>query len=188
LLILAVVIAVGLLVAPTMAGDNRDLTTVAPAAATVYTRATSCYSLNFHPIDSATVYDYQGNQLLRTGPGGSGFFLCDPHLPQWAVVTKVQFTLYDNADDGSVQYCGLDRADLAAATATTYKVMAQIPPTGLSARPGLVRLTDTTINFPSVDNRLYSYWLQCHLDVRTGSFNHGIFGADVIYQISASNG
>src|SRR6266436_1701900 len=116
-LVTAAVLAAALVVAPAMAGGDRHPTAVVPSV-TTYTRATSCYSLNFHPIDNSTVYDYQGNQLIRTGPGGSGFFLCDPHLPQGAVVTKVQFTLYDNADDGNVQYCGLNRAGLTTATAT----------------------------------------------------------------------
>jgi hypothetical protein len=184
-LVMAATFAAALLVAPALASGTRQ---AAPVPNVTYTRATSCYSLNFHPIDNTTVYDYQGNQLIRTGAGGSGFFLCDPHLPQGAVVTKVQFTLYDNADDGNVQYCGLNRAGLTIATMTSYQTLADVAPTGLTQRPGEVRRSTSTIHFATVDNTKYSYWLQCHLDVRTSSFNHGIFGADVVYQISATNG
>jgi hypothetical protein len=70
----------------------------------------------------------------------------------------------------------------------TYQTLASVAPTGLTERPGEVRRSTSAISYATVDDTKYSYWLQCHLDVRTSSYKHGIFGADVVYQISATNG
>jgi hypothetical protein len=64
--------------------------------------------------------------------------------------------------------------------------MAAMPATGIATAPGLARLQDMTIGFATIDPTKYVYWLQCNLGQAGQSL--GIFGADVIYKISAANG
>jgi hypothetical protein len=170
--------------------------------ATTYTRAVSCQGLNFHPIDSTTGYAYDNSnnsQLLYRAYGyqtftggsdhGSGFFECDPGLPNKAVVTRLRFTLLDNDTFAEVRYCGLFRSGLTPAD-TTYDVLASFATTGMahaSATP--VRLTKTVIAHATVDNTRWAYWLSCQINVpETNSNMAGIYGADVTYTISAANG
>jgi hypothetical protein len=173
---------------------------VAPAVATVrnqaaqpavtQTRSTSCQGLNFHPIDSKTGYDWYGGEIRVTQPGGSNFLLCDPGLPNMAVVRKVQFTLHDESSIGEVRYCALYRSGLTPATALTEELMAVVPTTGLAANPGTPRLSSATISKATIDNTKWGYYLQCQINVPGQGYSNflGIYGADVVYTISAANG
>ncbi|MDL2334634.1 MAG: hypothetical protein QFC55_01205 [Chloroflexota bacterium] len=64
-----------------------------------------------------------------------------------------------------------------------FEVLAAVPTTGLNPTPGTVRLADTIIDFATIDNTRYGYFLQCQIE-SVG----GIFGADVIYTITAAKG
>ena len=178
-----------LCVTPVAAGSRQ----AKAQAASVYTRSVSCSSLNFHPHDSVTTFDYSGAELYRTDNNvGSGFFICDPNLPNKAVVTKVQFTLMNNSAEGAdIRYCALVRSGLKAAKARAIDVMAQVPTLGPQAGPTVIRLTNSTIQFATIDTRDHAYWLQCKINGRTANLAHdnlGIYGADVTYAISATNG
>jgi hypothetical protein len=90
-----------------------------------------------------------------------------------------------------VRYCGLDRSGLTPTTATTVETMAEVATTGEAARPGTVRLTDTSIVNPIVDTTRYGYPLQCHLaydESISGSLAPGIHAADITFTISSTNG
>jgi hypothetical protein len=187
LVALAVAMAAVLLVKSPM--NSRAVTTNA-----LQTRATSCSSLDFHPADSDTWYDYVGTRVYHkvtnnpASQNGSGFFICDPHLPQSARVTKVQFTVYDNFNGDQVQYCALARNTLAQSTGG-YQVLAQVPATGSLNTPARVRLTDTTISYPTIDNTKFGYWLQCQVTAEPDTDQYtGIYGADVIYTIDPTRG
>lgn len=54
---------------------------VQPAA--VLTRVASCLGANFYPLDSTTRYGYAASNLRvrKDLTTGSGYFLCDPGLP-----------------------------------------------------------------------------------------------------------
>ena len=161
----------------------------AATPAALQTRVASCQGLNFHPIDNLTPYSYTGSELFQSHYG-DGFFLCDPKLPDRAVVTKVQFTLRDADFVGEVRYCALYRSGLTVANATTEGVVATVPTTGYDVAPGIVRKSTSSIAFPVVDNASWAYYLQCqiHITDPTGYQLIGIYGADVVYQISAANG
>jgi hypothetical protein len=166
--------------------------------ASIQSRATSCQGLNFHPNNSTTTYDWNnavGEYLYRTDGGQAndhdGYFLCDPGLPQRAVVTKVQFTLYDNAPHAEIRYCALYRTGLSAATADDApQLMAVVPSTGMADLPGVVRKTTTSIAHPTIDNANWSYRLQCQInsDPSWASSYAGIYGAATTYRIDAANG
>ena len=159
--------------------------------ATTYTRIASCAGLSFYPTDSQTTYANNGALRTRTDNGsGSGVFRCDPGLPNHAVVTKVEFTaslvqVTQTAIYG-VGNCALRRSSLAVTNAGSNQTMATKSFRG-SPPGGPQRVTATPISYATVNNANYGYWLEC---VITGwqESNAGIFGADVYYTISASNG
>lgn len=160
---------------------------------TTYTRSVSCSGFNFNPIDAITQKAWHPTEryLYRTGSAaGDGYFLCDPALPHKAVVTRVRFTLFDSSDLTEVRYCALYRHALATTYPTpTPNDMAQVPTTGHTPAPGKVRLEDTTINFATVDNAQYAYWLQCNFYGDPRDYDEvGLYGAEVTFRITASNG
>lgn len=179
LVVLGAIVGAG--VAPAMAGAHSSL-----QIASMQTRSASCQGLNFHPVDSSTSYNFQGVELYRDKDlAGSGFFVCDPGLPNGAVVKRVQFTLLD-ADNGAAQRCGLWRSSLAPSTATTYQPIAELPSSDTATAGGPMRLSSSSITNATVDNTHFAYWLQCQLT--DNSYHLGIYGADVIYAISSVNG
>jgi hypothetical protein len=155
-------------------------------AATQQTRSASCSAFDFVPLDSATQADFFNAKRIRAGTGGSGFFVCDPGLPSKAVVTKVQISIWDGSGSSEVKFCGLYRSGLESSTQDIVQEMAAMGPTGISEAGGFARLTDTSIQNATIDNTRFSYWIQCNLTQAGQSL--GLFGADVIYTISATNG
>lgn len=184
--------AVSFLVVGVLAGTTAGSALFgAPSAdaATTYIRSVSCTGLNFHPVDSKTGYGYYGTGLMRTtdeGYDGSGMFACDPGLPNKAIVTKVQFTLFDTNAGGAVESCGLYRNGLEVAAATSSQAVATVTSTGVDAFPGFVRRTTTTISNATIDNSRYAYWLQCRISTHPYyDYELRIHGANVIYKISS---
>lgn len=173
------------LLAPVVARDTRPSTGTDAAITTTYTRSVSCAGLNWYPTDSETFYANDGPLRYSAGLGGTRVFRCDPGLPNKAVVTKVQFTLRDFDPGGQVHGCGLVRSGLTTATATSFQGLATVPAT-TDEGSEIVRLTDSSIKFDAIDNAKFGYWLEC---VIAGSNAYvGIYGADVIYTISSTNG
>ena len=173
--LLAAGIAIGALLAPSFGGSGAQ-------GVTTYTRAVSCQGLAFQPnTDSA----YTASGTLRSGANGS-YFICGVDLPHKAVVTRVRFTLLDSGSFGWVTNCALVRVGLEPASATAFQVMALVPTTSDSGSQ-IKRLADTTIDFKTVDNTTFAYFLQCQ--IQQGAPNAaGIYGADVTYKITAANG
>lgn len=166
------------LIAPVAAGNSA----ASAPSVTTYTRSASCAGLSFYPNDSATGYGAFGT--LRT-PLTGGYFLCDPGLPNGAVVTKVQFTVRDNRGSADVTNCALVRTGLTPATAASAQLLAG--PLSTSGTPDVVRLEDASIDFAIIRNTSYGYYLQCNIG-DGGSDSLGIYGANVTYRISAANG
>ncbi len=182
-----------LLAAGVLLGQGA-LAIAAPSApaATTQTRIASCAGYNFHPINSSTTFIWTGRQLIRTTDDGDGWFMCHLDLPHRAVVTKVRFTVKDQNDRISLDYCGLVRTSLGTTGETTV-VGLPILSTGLSGQPGTRRYTDSSIAGATVDNGAFAYSLQCRMVLGAGLHNianasFGIIGADVTYRISAANG
>jgi hypothetical protein len=174
-------IAIGALLAPTFDGGGAQ-------ALTTYTRTASCGALGgFQPINSATEYAYQNTTKLWWKGGGSGFFLCNPGLPNKAVVTKVRFTIIDYSIGGEVRNCALVRSGLTPTTAESFQVLASVPATGVSNyNDQPIRPSDTSISYATIDNANFAYWLQCELSESNAYV--ALYGADVTYKITAANG
>jgi hypothetical protein len=160
---------------------------------TAYTRAASCAGLDFYPARSDQSYDNVG--ALRTAweasvsQSGSGVFRCDPRVPDRAVVTRVEFTLADSGQPGQgnvsgVQACHMSRSALGSSTAGNYQIMASVP--GTTPGIGSERIVTTSIAHATINNAAFGYWLECY--VVWPNKTNGIYGADVVYTLSASAG
>ena len=160
--------------------------TAASSSRAAQTRSVSCHAFNFTPLDTETGSDYAASKRYRTGTAGSGFFVCDPGLPHRAVVTKVQFSIWEGSGSSEVKFCGLYRSGLALSSSETIQELAAVPPTGIAQAPGFARLTDTSILHATVNTNAFAYWLQCNLPQAGQSL--GLYGADVYYTITAANG
>jgi hypothetical protein len=123
-------------------------------AQSAQTRVVSCAGFDFDPIQSDTAYRWTGRVLYRASKEGDGWFMCAANLPHRAVVKQVRFTLLDDTNVVSVNYCGLIRTPLGLTGA--IQALAMVPHTGLDAMPGTVRRSDTSIAFATVDNWNYA--------------------------------
>ena len=177
------VLLVGLLFGAILVGPVAARVTGSPgkaSAATLYTRSASCAGLDFYPTDSSLAYYSSGD--LRYNLGLTATFRCHLDLPNGAVVTKVQFTLYDVDPFGDVHDCQLNRLGLLA-TSVVRQTMADIP--NSSGLNGVGRLTDSSVALATINDAQFAYWLECSLN---GDSALGIYGADVVYKISATKG
>jgi hypothetical protein len=184
-----IAVAVALVVAPTLVGSPVFDQAGAQA---VQTRVVSCAGFNFQPIDSRTPYQWNGRQLYRWSKEGDGWFMCAANLPHKATVTRVRFTLKDSHDYVSLEFCGLIRTPLTV-SGTVQALGMSVTNTGAAQKPGVVRYSDSSISFATVDNANYAYSLQCRIVYHDGLISSqgnsfGIIGADVTYTISAANG
>lgn len=146
---------------------------------TTQSRFASCAGLDFYPLHQDVLYGSAGTLRIA-----NGYVLCDPALPHRAVVTRVQFTMLDNSGTEGLNHCALVRTGLQRPHATTAQVMASVPDT-LGA-PGLVRFASSSPSFPTVDNARFGYFLQCQITAKTTDV--GLYGANVTYTISSTNG
>ena len=163
------------------------------ASAAPQTRYFSCAGFDFHPIDSRTQTRWQGRYMQRRTKDGDGWFMCHANLPHRARVTRVRFIIEDTVDSVGYEFCGLVRTPLSVAPAPVQVLALPVSGIGIADMPGVVRLTDTAIDFAVVDNANFSYSLQCRIVfspslVQIVSGGGGIIGADITYSIEPSNG
>jgi len=160
---------------------------LAPAAGAVtyYTRSASCAGVNFYPDNSATTWGTVGSVRYRTGSGGNGLFRCNPALPNGAIVTKVQFTVWNQNFGGSFVSCGMTRSGLLSTTdSSDWQTMTgQI--TMAPAITDAVRAGSSDITYGTINNQDHAYSVYCELPTLN---DMGIFGADIIYKITAAKG
>ena len=156
-------------------------------AASMQTHAASCSGYDFHTVDSATSFAYSSTLIYRVSgtDGGSGFFICDPMLPNKAVVTKVQITVHDSVLRSWLTGCGLYRVNETTTNTGAAQELASFPE---SSDTGDQRMVDTSILNATVDNTSYAYEIQCQIAGTDTSMYVGIYGATVTYKIGSTNG
>ncbi|MEZ4722258.1 MAG: phage tail protein [Flavobacteriales bacterium] len=123
------------------------------------------------------------NGNYRTIAGGTstvaGYFYAPVYLPNDAVVTQVEFYVWDN--DATYEVSGdLLRNTLGGTTVTT---MATTTSTGTAtASNAVVAVTDNTIASATIDNQLYSYYLR--FNTMEANSNLRIYGARIGYSVT----
>jgi len=169
--------ALSLLVLTALVGVALVVPAVSEATTTYKIRSASCAGVDFAPGSSSTQYGVS-NFVERTG--GPGQFFCNPSLPNGAIVTKVQFTLFDSSAAANNLICYLRRTDL---TSPQFVInVAEVDSPG--GNMGLEHLSTAVISDPTINNASFAYFLQCSMATSVGL---GIYGADIIYKISLAN-
>jgi len=141
----------------------------------------SCAGTAFTPYDEDTDYSSSDSLRYRTDAGvGNGRFRCNVVIPDGAVVTAVRFSVKDTSATDQVD-CEMWRTNLVSSIGLET-FMADAGGTGISATPGSVQLSDTTISAATIDNQNYAYFLQCYISGTTSAT--GIWGASVEYTIA----
>jgi hypothetical protein len=155
--------------------DGLDATEFVRTTDTV-TRHFSCAGVAFE--SSYSTADYSLDVALKFGEGPSpALFRCSVNIPDGATVTEVSFAVKDmhpTEDDA----CSMWRTNMAS-TIGAETAMAHGLTT--SGTPADVRLTDTTIDQPVIDNGRFSYFLQCRVGTDDST---GLYGAIVTYTVT----
>jgi hypothetical protein len=142
------------------------------------TRHLSCAGTAFENAFSWNDYAVDGS--LKYGLGTSPFvlFRCSVDVPDGARVTEVSFAVKDTHPTQDVQ-CSMWRSHMTAAIGDSGPPMAYEVMT--SGTPGDVRISDTTIDHPMIDNGKFSYSLQCWVG---NDSETGLYGAVVTYRVT----
>jgi hypothetical protein len=142
-----------------------------------FTRHFSCEGTAWENAFSWKDYSFGGAGKIGTGPFPPTYFICNVNIPDGARVTEVSFSLEDSHATQDNE-CSMWRTDLTTVIGNTWPPMAYGVMT--SGTPGSVRLSDTTIDFPVVDNSRFAYLLACFVgnDGQTG-----LYGATVTYTV-----
>lgn len=102
-------------------------------------------------------------------------------LPDSAVVTEVEFYVYDNSSTYEVS--GELRRQTFGASGTT--IMASTAGSGTTATPATTSLTDSTIGNSTIDNSSYSYYLK--FNTKENNSNLRIYGVRITYTVLQAN-
>jgi hypothetical protein len=186
-LVVRILRPVTLLAAGMLLGQAALSVTSPTTAATMQSRTSSCAGFAFQPLDSDTYSGYLPEGVRYGAPQrGSGIFVCDPKLPNRAVVTSIRFVLWDESPEGEIEGCGLYRTGTTESGAPRVVAMGRAPSTGLAARPHRVTVSDRTITSATVNMASWGYWLQCQVHFPTAEgrfFEAGIVSAHVNYKV-----
>jgi hypothetical protein len=141
-----------------------------------HTRHFTCAGTAFE--NSFSDRDYSLDVMLKYGAGPDpALFRCSVNIPDGARVTEVSFSVKDT-DAAVDDACSMWRTNM------TTEIGAETAMTGdvtTSGTPADVRISDTTIEEPVIDNGNFAYFLQCWV----GSDNAlGLYGANVTYVVN----
>ncbi len=143
-----------------------------------FTRHFSCEGTAWENGFSWKAYGLDGSGKHGDGSFPPTLFVCSVNIPDGATVTAVSFSLKDDHASQDDQ-CSMWRTDLTTVIGNPGRPMAYGVMT--SGMPGDVRLTDTTIDFPVIDNSRFAYLLSCFVG---NDSDTGLYGAVVTYRVT----
>jgi hypothetical protein len=141
-----------------------------------FTRHFSCAGTAWENGMSAVGYDVDGS-LKHSDGSFHAVFMCSADIPDGATVTEVSFSVKDSHQSYDVE-CAMWRANMRA------PVGGEVPMAGgvvTHGTPGDVRISDSTIESPVIDNARFSYMLGCWVGAHS---TIGLYGAIVTYTVS----
>ncbi len=126
----------------------------------------SCAGTALFPVFNVVNYGETGGARA----GDDAHYACGLAFPNGALVTSFTGTFFDDLASEET-FCNLygKRLD----DASTIALMGATTSTGISAVPGLVELTDSTIDSATIDNASYAYFADCWLGGNSGSLTVG---------------
>jgi hypothetical protein len=124
--------------------------------------------------------DYAVDESGKHGVGSDPptMFLCSVNVPDGARVTEVSFAVRDVHPTQDVR-CSMWRTDLTTLIGNSPRMANEVMTSGT---PGDVRITDTTIDHPVIDNFRFAYVLTCFVGNDLGT---GLYGAVVTYRVTS---
>jgi hypothetical protein len=141
-----------------------------------FTRHFSCAGTAWEDGMSAVGYTFDGS-LKHSDGSFHGVFFCSADIPDGARVTEVSFSVKDSHQSYDVS-CGMWRASMKTQLGDGVPMTGEVVTTGT---PGDVRISDTTVDFPVIDNSRFSYLLGCSVGADRAI---GLYGAVVTYRVS----
>ena len=127
----------------------------------------------FQPVFDG--YDYTNYGYYLTNDNDLGdYFVAPVQLPHGVTVTKLTFYFYDDIAPSSHSYAYLYRADLAGSTDNLAFVQ--------STSTGNDSAYDDSINYATIDNSQYAYYLWLILDTS----DHKAYGVIIEYTYATS--
>ncbi len=142
-----------------------------------FTRHFSCAGTAWENGMSEVGYSLDGSLKHSDGSFHAVFF-CSADIPDGATVTEVSFSVKDSHQSYDAD-CAMWRTNMKTQVGGTASMAEQVMTHGT---PGDVRISDTTINFPVIDNARFSYLLGCWVGADSSI---GLYGAVVTYTVSA---
>jgi hypothetical protein len=103
--------------------------------------------------------------------------VCSADIPDGATVTEVSFSVKDSHQSYDVE-CSMWRTNMKIQVGGAESMADEVVTRGT---PGDVRISDTTINHPVIDNARFSYILGCWVGADSSI---GLYGAIVTYTVS----
>jgi len=141
-----------------------------------FTRHFSCAGTAWENGMSAVGYTVDGSLKHSDGSFHAVFF-CSADIPDGATVTEVSFSVKDSHQSYNVE-CSMWRANMKAQLGGADAMAEQVVTHGT---PGDVRISDTTIDVPVIDNARFAYLLGCWVGADSSI---GLYGAVVTYTVS----
>jgi hypothetical protein len=142
-----------------------------------FTRQFSCAGTAWESAFSTAAYTTNGS--LKQGNGATTLFRCSVDAPSGATVTAVSFAVRDTGAQGNS--CSMWRTNMT----TSVGVETLMADAATSGTPGNVRISDTTVNQPLIDNDNFTYFVQCFVGPDSTT---GVFGAIVTYTVNGELG
>jgi hypothetical protein len=141
-----------------------------------FTRHFSCAGTAWENGMSAVGYNVVGSFKHSDG-SYHAVFLCSADIPDGATVTEVSYSVRDSHQSYDVE-CSMWRRNMKTEIGGAVPMAGDVVTRGM---PGDVRITDTTINFPVIDNSRFSYVLVCWVGADSAI---GLYGATVTYTVT----
>jgi hypothetical protein len=145
-----------------------------------FTRHFSCAGVAWENGRSTEAHSISGSLKHGQGSVPGPLFYCNVDIPTGATVTAVSFAVKDSNPAGFLT-CGMGRTNMT----NQIGLITQMAIVDSIGRLGGVRITDTTINQPVIDNANFSYFLTCGVGDDSST---GIYGGIVTYRVNAAAG
>jgi hypothetical protein len=169
----------------TSAGNANTLGGLGPSAfvqkSEGFTRHFSCAGTAWENAFASNTYSVNNSEKYATG--GSALFRCSLAIPDGAVITAANFGVVDTNATGSLS-CSVWRTNMA--TSVGGETQLASVATTAAGTPGATRISDTTINQPTIDNDIYAYFAQCFVSGSDATV--GVYGANVTYTVTGGQG
>jgi hypothetical protein len=148
----------------------------------VESRNFTCGAAGFVPEASSQTYELDVSELFVNGPTDEQF-MCNPVLPDHAVVRSMTAALADGDPSGNIE-CSLWRSPLSLPLGSNR--MADVATTD-AFDGGATFPTTNSISTSLIENASYEYLLDCELIASPGHLM-GVFGVTLGYQVNETDG